>query len=151
VDASGGHGARSRCEWARFVAALETHEAGHKDISAKAGRAIVDRLRGLSGLCSQLGSRANDIARDIVDKAAAEQKAYDAARRHGLTQGTAFGASRVILRATTPLALLAPPRPGTVRGILVRCKIGAPHSASLSIAVRRRLDATPILSTLRSS
>jgi predicted secreted Zn-dependent protease len=104
-------------EWARFVAALETHEAGHKDISAKAGRAIVDRLRGLSGLCSQLGSRANDIARDIVDKAASEQKAYDAATRHGLTQGTAFGASRGILSATTPLTLLAPPRPGTVRGI----------------------------------
>jgi predicted secreted Zn-dependent protease len=104
-------------EWTRFIAALETHEAGHKDISAKAGRDIVDRLRGLSGLCSQIGTRANDLAKEIVARSAAEQRAYDATTRHGLTQGTSFG-SRVgiVLSATTPLTLLAPPRPGTVRG-----------------------------------
>jgi predicted secreted Zn-dependent protease len=87
-------------EWKRFLAALETHEAGHKDISAKAGSAIVDRLRGMSGLCSQISTRANDIARVIVERAGEEQKAYDAATRHGLTQGTSFGPSR--FRGTTP-------------------------------------------------
>lgn len=105
-------------EWTRFIAALETHEAGHKDISAKAGRDIVDRLRGLSGLCVQISTRANDLAKEIVERASAEQKAYDAATRHGLTQGTAFGAGRagiVMLSATAPLTLLAAPRPGTVR------------------------------------
>jgi predicted secreted Zn-dependent protease len=81
-------------EWNRFIAALEVHEAGHKDISAKAGREIVDRLRGLSGLCSQISARANDITRVIVDRASAEQKAYDVATRHGLTQGTSFGRRR---------------------------------------------------------
>ena len=30
-------------EWARFIAALETHESGHKDISAKAGHDIAER------------------------------------------------------------------------------------------------------------
>ena len=107
-------------EWTRFLAALETHEAGHKDISAKAGRDIVERLRGLSGLCSLISTRANDLARDIVDRSSAEQKAYDAATRHGLTQGTAFGAGRmsfVTLSATAPLTLLPAPRPGTVRGV----------------------------------
>jgi predicted secreted Zn-dependent protease len=106
-------------EWTRFITALETHEAGHKDISAKAGRDIVDRLRGLSGLCSQISTRASDLARDIVARAVAEQKAYDAATRHGVTQGTSFGAGRgglVTLSATAPLTLLAAPRAGTVRG-----------------------------------
>lgn len=77
-------------EWRRFLLALETHESGHKDISAKAGRDIVNRLRGMTGSCSQISSRANDIAMSIVEKAAQEQIAYDAVTRHGLTQGTTF-------------------------------------------------------------
>jgi len=77
-------------EWTRFLSALETHEAGHKDISAKAGRDIVENLRGMTGLCSELNLRAGDIARAIVDRASLEQIAYDAATRHGLTQGTSF-------------------------------------------------------------
>ena len=108
-------------EWSRFITALETHEAEHKDISAKAGSEIVTRLRGLSGLCSQLGTRANDLARMIVDKAGDEQKMYDAVTRHGVTQGTAFGAGRGRLLASNPnapLTLLAPPRAGTIRGPL---------------------------------
>lgn len=106
-------------EWTRFIAALETHEAGHKDITAKAGREILDRLRSLSGACSQLGTRANELAKQIVDRSAAEQKEYDAATRHGLTQGTSFGGGRVgmiAVSATTPLTLLTTARPGTVRG-----------------------------------
>jgi predicted secreted Zn-dependent protease len=77
-------------EWKRFLFALEMHEAGHKDISAKAGRDIVNSLRGMTGLCSELNLRANEIARTIVDKASEEQRAYDVATRHGLTQGTSF-------------------------------------------------------------
>jgi predicted secreted Zn-dependent protease len=108
-------------EWTRFIAALEKHEAGHKDISAKAGRDIVDQLRGLSGPCSQINTRANDIARAILDRANEQQKAYDAATRHGVTQGTGFGAGRVtmsLIDASAPLTLLAAPRPGTIRGLL---------------------------------
>ena len=79
-------------EWNRFVSALETHEAGHKDISAKAAKAIIARLQGLQSPCSMLGTRANDLAHDIVNRAADEQSAYDTTTRHGITQGTAFGA-----------------------------------------------------------
>jgi len=104
-------------EWTRFIAALETHESGHKDISAKSGSEIVTRLRGLSGLCSQINTRANDVARAIVDKASDDQKRYDAVTRHGLTQGTAFGAGRVrSMNANAPLVLLPAPRAGTIRG-----------------------------------
>ena len=55
-------------EWKRFLTALEVHEAGHKDISARAGREIRERLRGLSEPCPLIGSRANDIARTIVER-----------------------------------------------------------------------------------
>jgi predicted secreted Zn-dependent protease len=78
-------------EWKRFIAALETHEAGHKDISARAGREIKDKLRALTGMCSQVSMQANDIARRIIDEANLAQKRYDAETRHGLTQGTGFG------------------------------------------------------------
>src|SRR5262245_29320142 len=81
-------------EWKRFMDALEAHEAGHKDISAKAGREIIDRVQGLSGLCSQIDARGNDIARSIVERAHEQQQAYDAETRHGLTQGTLFGVRR---------------------------------------------------------
>jgi predicted secreted Zn-dependent protease len=107
-------------EWKRFLNALEVHESGHKDISAKAAQAIVERLRGLSGSCSQLSTRANDLARVIVERASEEQKSYDAITRHGLTQGTGFGAGRFRAVAgvnpSEPMRLLAAPRVGTVRG-----------------------------------
>jgi predicted secreted Zn-dependent protease len=77
-------------EWNRFITALEAHESGHKDISAKAGDEIVNRLRGFSGLCSQINSSASDIAREIVQRATDEQAAYDNETRHGATQGTTF-------------------------------------------------------------
>ena len=108
-------------EWNRFIAALEKHEAGHKDISAKAGHDLVEQLRNLSGPCSQISMRANDIARVIVDRADEQQKAYDAATRHGITQGTSFGAGRVmssLIDPSAPLTLLAAARPGTIRGLL---------------------------------
>lgn len=105
-------------EWNRFLTALETHEAGHKDISAKAATAIIARLRGLSAPCSMVGTRANDLAQDIVSRASVEQLAYDATTRHGITQGTAFGAGNYVANATDPLTLLASPRVGTVRGPL---------------------------------
>ena len=105
-------------EWNRFLTALEVHEAGHKDISAKAGKAIIDRLRNISSPCALLGNRANDIARDIVTKQMQEQQAYDATTRHGLTQGTAFGMGPYLVKATDALTLLPAARIGTVRSAL---------------------------------
>src|SRR5687768_11308728 len=105
-------------EWNRFLSALEAHEAGHKDISAKAGKTIVDRLRGLSAPCSMLGTRANDLARDIFNRAHEEQRAYDATTRHGLTQGTAFGGGRYVTSTTDLQTLFAGSRQGTIRAPL---------------------------------
>ena len=105
-------------EWNRFLTALEVHEAGHKDITAKAGKAIIDRLRNISSPCAILSARANDIARDIVTRQMEEQRTYDATTRHGLTQGTAFGLGRYVVSATDALSLLPTARIGTVRGVL---------------------------------
>ena len=109
-------------EWERFMGALEAHEAGHKDIAAKAAHDIAEQLRGLSTLCSQINTRASDLAREIIEKGNGQQKAYDAQTRHGLMQGTAFGAGRFgsagLGGAADRLVLLAAPRAGTVRGIL---------------------------------
>jgi predicted secreted Zn-dependent protease len=79
-------------EWKRFLTALETHEAGHKDISARAARDIVHRLNGFSDLCSLIGTRANELARGIAERTTAEQSEYDRTTRHGFTQGTALSA-----------------------------------------------------------
>ena len=79
-------------EWKRFVTALETHEAGHKDISARAGRDIMHRLNGFSDLCSLIGTRANELARGIAQRTTTEQSEYDRATRHGFTQGTTLSA-----------------------------------------------------------
>jgi len=89
-------------EWNRFIAALETHEAGHKDIAARAGRDLKDQLRDLTGLCSLVSMRADGIARRIIDAASAAQKRYDAETRHGLTQGTGFGAAPSMASSVRP-------------------------------------------------
>ena len=86
-------------EWNRFIAALETHESGHKDITAKAGKEIIQKVRGMSGLCSTVGLRASDLARSIADRSSEEQKLYDSETRHGVTQGTALRGPRTTLVA----------------------------------------------------
>lgn len=128
-------------EWKRFIAALETHEAGHKDISAKAGRALKDELRGLSGLCSQVGLRANDIARKIIDHATEEQKQYDADTRHGLTQGTGFGPPRplAVRDVAASSVSLSPP----ARDSIQRLRIAARARADSETAVITRLVVKP--------
>jgi len=156
-------------EWKRFLAALEVHEAGHKDISAKAGREIVEKLRNVSGLCSQIGIRANDVARLIVARASEEQIAYDASTRHGLTQGTAFGGARFrggsLGVPADSLVLLVGLRPGTVRSffresldrvwrelpaaftaieLAVNASDSAAHVAGDSITVRETVGNTPV-------
>ncbi len=115
--------------WNTFMAALETHEAGHKDISAKAGSEIVSRVGDISALCSDIGNRANAVARRVLDRATEDQRAYDDATRHGATQGANFGpplarrapgrvapsARIAFVPGLAGFGLLAPPRPGSVR------------------------------------
>jgi predicted secreted Zn-dependent protease len=81
-------------EWDRFVSALRTHEAGHKDIAAKGGTEIVKQLGAIAGPCSEVGTRASTIARGISDRTREAQARYDAETRHGVLQGTGLRVPR---------------------------------------------------------
>ncbi len=124
-------------EWKRFIAALETHEAGHKDISARAGHDIKDQLRALSGLCSMVSMRANDIARRVIDAASVAQKRYDAETRHGLTQGTAFGPAMGVVSAPRADSAAAQVARLIVTPSALELKVGEDLPGS---ALYRRLD-----------
>jgi predicted secreted Zn-dependent protease len=100
-------------EWERFVAALETHEAGHKEIAAKTAHDIAQQLKGLSTSCSLINTRASDLGRETLDRGNAQQKAYDYETRHGATQGTSFGGSRLAMGVPDRFMLAVPPRNGT--------------------------------------
>ena len=88
-------------QWKTFLSALETHEVGHKDISARHAREMLTALQRLSGFCSSLDSDRRRITDDILARMREEQVKYDADTRHGVTQGAVFPArGPVPLRAT---------------------------------------------------
>ncbi len=76
--------------WQKSMAALQTHEIGHKDIAARAAREILQKLNAVSTFCNGLSAEVNRMTDGIIARETAEQSAYDAQTRHGLTQGTAF-------------------------------------------------------------
>ncbi|MEO5816391.1 MAG: DUF922 domain-containing protein [Gemmatimonadaceae bacterium] len=88
-------------EWKTFLTALETHEIGHKDISARNARAMLSALQNLSGFCSTLDTERRHITDGILARMREEQAQYDAETRHGATQGAVFPA-RPAVRPSVP-------------------------------------------------
>jgi predicted secreted Zn-dependent protease len=84
-------------QWKTFLSALETHEVGHKDISARHAREMLTALQKLTGFCSSLDTERRRITDDILARMHEEQIKYDADTRHGVTQGAVFPA-----RPTSP-------------------------------------------------
>lgn len=76
--------------WKRSMAALQTHEIGHKDISARAARQVLQQLNAVHSYCDGLSAEIKRLTDGIMARTAAEQAQYDLTTRHGLTQGTAF-------------------------------------------------------------
>jgi predicted secreted Zn-dependent protease len=76
--------------WQKSMAALQTHEIGHKDIAARAAREILQKLNAVSTFCNGLSAEVSRMTDGIMARERTEQSAYDAETRHGLTQGTAF-------------------------------------------------------------
>lgn len=76
--------------WQKSMAALQTHEIGHKDIAAATAREILQKLNAVSTFCTGLSDEVKRMTDGILARDRAEQDAYDAQTRHGLTQGTAF-------------------------------------------------------------
>ncbi len=77
-------------QWKEFLAGLETHEIGHKNISGRAARAIQRKLEAASTFCSGVNAEAKRVTDGIVTASQIEQAKYDADTRHGVTQGAVF-------------------------------------------------------------
>jgi predicted secreted Zn-dependent protease len=77
-------------QWKQFLAALETHEIGHKDISGRAARDVLIGIRQLSAVCTSFPVDAKRVTDGIVARQRIEQTKYDADTRHGATQGATF-------------------------------------------------------------
>lgn len=76
--------------WAQAMAGLQTHEIGHKDISARAAHEVLDRLKAISTDCDAIETVSQKTTAAILTKLSADQAIYDAETRHGLTQGAVF-------------------------------------------------------------
>lgn len=88
-------------QWKTFLAALETHEVGHKNISARNARTMLSALQNLTGLCNSLDTERRRITDGTLARVREEQSQYDADTRHGVTQGAVFPA-RPAVRPTVP-------------------------------------------------
>lgn len=95
-------------QWNQFIAALETHEVGHKNIAARGAKDILHKLQTLSAPCASMSNEANRMTADIVTRMRAEQVAYDAETRHGATQGATFPGRRPNPMVNTPGTLGTP-------------------------------------------
>ena len=77
-------------EWQRFASALEQHEAGHKEISDRGAREILDGMLAMKTFCSQVSRDVNRLADSVAAQTDSRQDAYDRLTRHGGSQGAAF-------------------------------------------------------------
>ncbi|MFO7533165.1 MAG: DUF922 domain-containing protein [Candidatus Limnocylindrales bacterium] len=78
--------------WRRFLEALRTHELGHLTIALQGAAAIDERLdKGVvAPTCRRVGSKANAIAKRLLERARDREVKYDEVTDHGITQGTRF-------------------------------------------------------------
>lgn len=76
-------------QWREFLKATQQHENGHRNIALHTAIAIAQSLAGEHGLvCEELGELANASARAQWELGNRHQLTYDAATRHGETQGS---------------------------------------------------------------
>jgi len=76
-------------EFRRFLPALAAHEDGHHRVGQAAAQevdAAIAQLPAMSG-CPLLEAEANRVANEAIERGRRANKAYDAATRHGCTQG----------------------------------------------------------------
>lgn len=78
-------------QWDAFLAALRTHELGHR---TQARRAAGDVARALEAMrtqgCMGIEADANAAARRALERGRAADRRYDAETRHGWAQGVAW-------------------------------------------------------------
>jgi len=79
-------------KWKDYLAALELHEEGHKEIAIEAGYEIWRFLNGLSSYssCDELEQAADAATEEILERYLQREAAYDQETEHGATQGVRF-------------------------------------------------------------
>lgn len=78
-----------RRQWASVLVGLERHEDGHRDIALKAAHEIHETLTALPprASCTEVNRAATSAGQAILDRSRREHEHYDAATKHGFTQG----------------------------------------------------------------
>jgi len=77
--------------WGRFLAALDWHEHGHRDLAEEAAEAIQKRLSTLRApTCPRVEARAYGELIDVLNEYEQYNRDYDAATDHGRSQGAVW-------------------------------------------------------------
>lgn len=76
--------------WAAYRAALDRHEAGHRDLAVEAANEVERTLRGVRAPCGALAEEADARARWIVERYRVRNRRYDRETGHGRTQGATW-------------------------------------------------------------
>lgn len=78
-----------RQTWAKYIRALEQHEAGHADIALAATAEMHKRIQeiGSESDCDALRAKIKDECEKILTAHRDREKEYDQQTRHGATQG----------------------------------------------------------------
>jgi predicted secreted Zn-dependent protease len=84
--------AEVRAAWAKYLAALEVHEAGHADLAIAAAADMHKRVKEIEGDldCNALRTRVQTECQAALDSHRAQEKDYDRRTRHGATQGASL-------------------------------------------------------------
>lgn len=78
--------------WARYMAALELHEDGHKEIGVEAAKEVMERIREIppQRTCTALQEVIELATAGVVAEYRAREVTYDRQTEHGKSQGAIF-------------------------------------------------------------
>jgi len=78
-------------QWDAFLAALRTHEAGHRDLGFAAARAVRAAILDTGPTaCGDVTRRANAAGQQAIEEYNQRNAAYDRDTRHGAAQGAVW-------------------------------------------------------------
>lgn len=79
-------------KWDTYIAALQLHENGHKEIAIDAGYEILQTIAGLPAYssCSKLEQAADAAGESVLEQYRQQEIIYDQNTGHGATQGVRF-------------------------------------------------------------
>lgn len=82
----------TRAQWARYLAALERHEQGHRQNGVDAANEVDRSIAAMppAGSCDALGTAANTLGQSILQRYNQRDLDYDRETSHGATQGARF-------------------------------------------------------------